>query len=253
MKALLLDVGNTRIKWGVLDRGNMQRTGHISRQQLREQGLQVLTTKIPRHVDEVFASNVAGTSFGTRLAGVIGMHCSCDVRFARTTRSGWGVTNGYTQPRRMGVDRWVALVAAWAETRGACLVVDAGTAVTLDALDDNGVHIGGQIIPGISLMAGSLATGTSDIAAVKPKASGGEPGLGMFGRNTAAAVREGVQNAVAGAVDRAFRTLQSNAYDPTIVLTGGDASRILNALCVAPVHRPHLVLHGLAHMLEATE
>jgi len=253
MKALLLDVGNTRIKWGVLDQGSIQRTGHVSREQLRAQGLQALTTKIPRHVDEVFASNVAGTSFATRLAGAVGMHCNCDIRFARTTRSGWGVTNGYAQPRRMGVDRWVALVAAWAEFGGACLVVDAGTAITLDALDDNGVHIGGQIIPGISLMAESLATGTSDIAAVKPKASGGEPDLGMFGRNTAAAVREGVQNAVAGAVDRAFRTLQSSAYEPTIVLTGGDASRILNALCVAPVHRPHLVLHGLAHMLEATK
>jgi len=250
MKALLLDIGNTRIKWGVLDDGSIQRTGHISRAHVREQGLQVLTTRIPRRVDQVFACNVAGTSFGTRLAGVVGLHCDCDVRFARAARSGWGVTNGYTQPRRMGVDRWVALVAAWAEFGGACLVVDAGTAVTLDALDDDGAHVGGQIIPGIGLMAGSLATGTSDIAAIKPKAVGDAPGLGMFGRNTAAAVREGVQNAIAGAVDRAFRTLQSNAYEPTIVLTGGDASRILNALCVAPVHRPHLVLHGLAHMLE---
>ena len=69
--------------------------------------------------------------------------------------------------------------------------------------------------------------------------------------NTAAAVREGAQNAVAGAVDRAIRTLQSNAYEPVVVLTGGDASRILNALCETPLHRPHLVLQGLARMLDA--
>ena len=72
----------------------------------------------------------------------------------------------------------------------------------------------------------------------------------MFGRNTAAAVREGAQNAVAGAVDRAIQTMQANSCEPAVVLTGGDATRILNALCELPLHRPHLVLQGLAHMLE---
>jgi pantothenate kinase type III len=74
--------------------------------------------------------------------------------------------------------------------------------------------------------------------------------LKTFGRNTAAAVREGAQSAVIGAIERAIRTLQSNAYDPTIILTGGGASRILGALADTPLHRPNLVLFGLAHMLE---
>jgi type III pantothenate kinase len=248
--ALLLDVGNTRIKWGVLDDGDIRRTGHIAQTRIRENGLQVLTTKIPRRVDDVFVSNVAGTSFATRLSGVVSAHCSCDVRFARSERSGWGVSNGYTQPRRMGVDRWVAMVGAWAEVQAACLVVDAGTAVTLDALDDNGRHLGGQIIAGVGTMADALACATSDIPKVKPATGRPATDLGMFAHNTAAAVREGAQNAVTGAVDRAIRTLQSNAYEPVVVLTGGDASRILNALCETPIHRPHLVLQGLAHMLD---
>ena len=250
MKTLLMDVGNTRIKWGVLDDGEIRRTGHIAQQRIRENGMQVLTTRLPRQVDEVFASNVAGASFATRLSGVVGMHCDCDVHFARTERSGWGVTNAYTQVRRMGVDRWVAMVGAWAEVQAACLVVDAGTAITLDAIDDEGKHLGGQIIAGVSTMADALASATSDIPAVKPAPGRGEADLGMFARNTAAAVREGAQNAVAGAIDRAIRTLQSNAYAPVVVLTGGDASRILNALCESPLHRPHLVLQGLAHMLD---
>ena len=250
MKALLMDVGNSRIKWGVLDQGEIHRTGHIAQQRIREKGLQVLTTKIPRRVDEVFVSNVAGTSFATRLSGVVGMHCDCDVKFARSERSGWGVTSGYTQPRRMGVDRWVAMVGAWAEVRSACLVVDAGTALTIDAIDADGNHLGGQIIAGVATMADALATATSDIPHVKPAPGRAASDLGMFARNTAAAVREGAHAAVAGAVDRAIRALQSNAYEPTVILTGGDASRILNALCDTPVHRPHLVLQGLAHMLE---
>ncbi len=250
MKALLMDVGNSRIKWGVLDGGRIQRTGHISQERIRDQGLQVLTTRIPRRVDDVFVSNVAGTSFGTRLSGVVGMHCDADVRFARSQRSGWGVTCAYTQPRRMGVDRWVAMVGAWAEFQSACLVVDAGTAVTIDAIDGDGRHLGGQIIAGVTTMADALASATSDIPQVKPAPGRAGSDLGMFARNTASAVREGAHAAVAGAVDRAIRALQSNAYEPAVVLTGGDASRILNALCETPVHRPHLVLQGLAHMLE---
>ncbi len=250
MSALLMDVGNSRIKWGVLDDGDVRRTGHISQARIRELGLQVLTTKLPRRVDEVFVSNVAGTTFGTRLSGVVSAHCDCGVRFARTERRGWGVTNSYTQPRRMGVDRWVAMVGAWAEVEAACLVVDAGTAVTIDAIDDEGRHLGGQIVAGVATMAAALAKATSDIPDVRPAKGRAAEDLGMFARNTAAAVREGAQNAVAGAVDRAIRTLQSNAYDPVVVLTGGDASRILNALCETPLHRPHLVLQGLAHMLD---
>ena len=245
-----MDVGNTRLKWGVLQNGAVRRTGHIAQARIRDKGLQVLTTKIPRDVDDVFVSNVAGASFATRLSGVVGAHCGCEVHFARSERSGWGVTNAYTQPRRMGVDRWVAMIGAWAEVQAACLVVDAGTAVTIDALDDEGKHLGGQIIAGVATMAGALAAATSDIPVVKAAPGREAADLDMFARTTAGAVREGAQNAVAGAVDRAIRTLQSNAYRPRVVLTGGDASRILNALCETPLHRPHLVLQGLAHMLD---
>lgn len=245
-----MDVGNSRIKWGVKDADGIRRTGHIAQERIRDKGLQVLTTKIPRGVDDVYVSNVAGTTFATRLSGVVGAHCGCDLRFARSERRGWGLTNGYTQPRCMGVDRWVAMVGAWAEIRGACLVVDAGTATTIDAIDADGQHLGGQIIPGVATMANALAAATSDIPLVKPARGREEADLGMFGRNTAAAVREGAQNAVVGAIDRALRTMQSNALEPAVVLTGGDASRILNALGETPLHRPHLVLQGLAHMLE---
>ncbi len=250
MSALLMDVGNSRIKWGVLDDGEIRRTGHIAQDRIRYRGLQVLTTRIPTAVDEVFVSNVAGATFATRLSGVVGMHCGCDVRFAHSERSGWGVTNGYGQPRRLGVDRWVAMVGAWSEVGGACLVVDAGTALTIDAIDDTGQHLGGQIIAGAALMSQALAT-TSDIPDVKPASGRGKTDLGMFATSTAAAVREGAANALAGAVDRAFRTLQSNGYAPTIVLTGGDSSRILQSLCETPLHRPHLVLQGLACMLDS--
>ena len=250
MTALLLDVGNSRLKWGVLEEGVIRRTGHISQQKIREQGLTVLTSRLPRRVDTVLASNVAGTSFATRLSGVLGMHCNADVHFARADREACGVTNAYRQPRRLGVDRWVALIGAWAEAGAACLVVDAGTAVTLDALDDDGRHLGGQILPGVALMAQSLAARTSDIPAMQRRAASQERSVDMFAKSTAAAVGHGAMNAVVGAIERAAQVLQEGGMDVSIFLTGGDASRILKSLGEEPLHRPHLVLQGLARLLD---
>lgn len=251
MKVLLLDVGNTRLKWGVGEDGGIHRTGHIAQDKIREHGIGELTSRLPRKVDAVVASNVAGTTFATRLAGVVGAHTGHDVHYVRTTRSACGVTNGYAQPRRLGVDRWLALIGAWAELGKACLVVDAGTAVTIDALDDEGQHLGGQILPGTNLMSAALANNTAGIPPAPPAKAGAFEGMHLFAHNTRSAVQSGAHAAVTGAIARAMATLRAHKYDADLVLTGGDASRILDALGEAPLHRPNLVLAGLLQVFEA--
>ena len=251
MKALLLDVGNTRLKWGVLEGDQIHRTGHIAMRRIREEGLAVLASRLPRSIDAVQVSNVAGATFATRLSGVVGMHCGCQVHFAKAEREACGVRSGYRHPRRLGVDRWVAMIGAWAELASACVIVDAGTAVTIDAIDDQGRHLGGQIFPGVRLMFDALNASTSDIPAVSGRLPAAT-GLDIFGNTTSKAVQHGAWNAVTGAVDRVITTLRSNAYDPVVVLTGGDASRMLTALGTQPLHRPHLVLQGLARLLQDT-
>ncbi len=250
MSALLLDVGNSRLKWGVLDDRHIRRTGHISQQQIHEQGLTALTSKLPRRVETVLVSNVAGSSFATRLSGVLGLHCNADVHFARVEREACGVSNAYRQPRRLGVDRWMAIIAAWAEAQAACLVVDAGTAVTLDAVNDDGQHLGGQILPGVTLMADVLASRTSDIPTMQRRAVRQARDVRMFARSTADSVRHGAMNAVVGAIERAVDVMAGSGMEPSLFLTGGDASRILDALGKESLHRPHLVLQGLATVLD---
>ncbi len=250
MRSLLVDVGNTRLKWGVLEAGGIHETGHILQTDLRESGISTITTRLPRDIDDAFISNVAGQSLATRLSGVLGAHFDCDVRFARTVAEGCGVVNAYSDPRQMGVDRWVAMIGAWAEFEQAILVIDAGTAVTFDAIDDTGSHLGGQIVPGFRLMANALSEETSDIPGVDADAWSVPRSLELFGDTTAACVTHGAVNAVCGAVERAISVLRSNAYDPVVVLTGGDASAILHALETEPMHRPNLVLAGLARILE---
>ena len=197
------------------------------------------------------ASNVAGPTFATRLSGVIGAHCGRDVHFASSKKTELGLSSAYKQPRTMGVDRWVAMIGAWTEFESSCLVVDAGTAVTIDAIDDKGKHLGGYILPGINLMTRTLARAAHGIPAIKmPKAKAFD-GLGQFASSTGTAVYSGPLAAVTGAVERAIKTLRSNAYDPHVVLTGGDASRILQALDEDVLHSPNLVLQGLLRILES--
>jgi len=250
-RALLFDAGNTRLKWGIAEGARLVRTGAITHETLAETGIAALTTRLPRDVDTVLVSNVAGASFATRLSGVIGMHCNCDVHFARPASAAFGVTNSYRQPRHLGVDRWVAMIGAYNEFHSALCIVDAGTAVTIDALDRSGQHLGGQILPGIALMTGALSSDTSDLPAVRraPPAAGG--GMDAFATSTGSAIYNGSLGAVCGGIERAVRTLRAARYRPKLVLTGGDASRILARLKDSAVHRPNLVLQGLAIMVHA--
>jgi len=250
-RALLFDVGNTRLKWGVLKNDRIVRAGSIDHDKLKTQGFTPLTTRLPANVDYVLVSNVAGTAFATRLAGVVGIHCNTDVHFARSEKAACGVTNGYRQPRRLGVDRWVALIGARAETRAAVCVVDAGTAVTIDAMDKTGQHLGGQIFPGPRLMTAVLSRETNDIGLPAGTARDTAPGMGLFAANTAAAVQSGTLSAVCGAIERAAKTMRSAGLRPKIVLTGGDASRILKQLDGNVLHRPHLVLQGLPQLVQS--
>lgn len=249
-KTLLFDIGNTRLKWGVLSEGQIRRTGSVSHAVLQDKGFVSLTTRLPHGVDGVIASNVAGPTFATRLAGILGIHCKCDIHFVRSVRCAFGLTNAYTEPRQFGVDRWVGMVGARAEFKTALCVIDAGTAVTIDAIDKSGTHLGGLIVPGIDLIASGFLKNAHDVQPRKRSARMPSKGLGIFARNTHSAVYNGALSAACGAIEHSIRALRGAGQRPKIVLTGGDASRILKQLEGKFVHRPHLVLQGLAHMAQ---
>ena len=251
LRALLFDVGNTRLKWGLLEKGRIGKTGSITHQKLHDSGFGSLTSHLPRDVDRVLVSNVAGQTFATRLSGIIGMHCNSEVHFARAEREAFGLTNSYRRPRRIGVDRWVAMIGARAEFGGALCVVDAGTAVTIDAIDRERHHLGGIIVPGLALMANALHLNTSEIPLAKRGASLIATGMSTFANTTEGAVQNGALTAICGAVERSVQAMRSAGFRPKVVLTGGDASRILKLLDANVLHRPNLVLQGLAFMVQS--
>ena len=248
--ALLFDVGNTRVKWGLLEKGRLGKTGSITHEKLQESGFSALTAHLPRDVERVLVSNTAGHSFATRLSGVLGIHCNCEVHFARAEREAFGVSNSYRNPRRIGVDRWTAMIGARAEFRGALCIVDAGTAVTIDALDREGRHLGGLILPGLRLMREALHANTSDLPA--PKRPGSRPAAALFATTTDGALEQGAMTAICGAIEHALGRMRATGFRPKLVLTGGDASRILKRLDDTVMHRPNLVLQGLGVMVSDT-
>ena len=150
-----------------------------------------------------------------------------------------GVTNAYAEPGRLGVDRWLALIAANAVSGGIRVVVDCGTAVTVDVLDAEGRHLGGQILPGLGLMHRCLVGNTRvDVSFVSP--------AGLLGSDTEGCVASGIHHAVAALIDRVGGHSGSDEKAAAVIMTGGDAEAIAVMMNVTTEIRPHLVLEGLA-------
>jgi type III pantothenate kinase len=227
-----LDSGNTRIKWGVHDGERWLAQGAVAHDDA--DSLVRLLTEWPQP-ERVMLANVAGLEAGARIRQQLSpwMSVWCDVR---STSTACGVTNLYNYPERLGVDRWCALIGAWALYRAPLVVVMAGTATTIDTLDAKGRFIGGGILPGIGLMLRSLANGTAGL----PFADGE---YRQYPRCTEDAIVSGVVEAQAGAIERAFTRLDSEAG--LCLLSGGYVNRISPCLAIPHQLVDNLPLEGL--------
>lgn len=241
-RGLFIDAGNTRVKWGVIAGGEWLAFGAVP----KEDTAALAEAWQPWIVPALQAAgcNVAGDAVGAALASVLTAQ-GVAVRWLTAVESAGGVTNGYDRPRQLGADRWAALVGAWAACGSACLVVNAGTALTVDALDAGGRFLGGLIAPGVRTMLASLANNTAGLADT--------PGRHRaFPTCTADAMTTGALDAAAGAVARARARLEARCgHTVPIVLSGGGGPALRPLLTGDVRHREHLVLEGV-HRL-ATE
>ncbi len=243
---LLIDAGNSRIKWACLVGGVVQSGEAIAHNgDLADlQALSLAWAPLPRPM-RVLAVNVLGSGFAERLSAWVEDTWEITVEFAAAQREACGVINAYREPERLGADRWVALIAARHGGDGPACVIDCGTAVTIDVLAAHGEHLGGLIIPGLALMRRALAGGTAGIRI--GDAAGHDAGAPLFARDTTGGVLGGTRYALAGAIDRIAGDVRAAIGDELrCLLTGGDAETILPLLNGDYVHAPDLVLEGLA-------
>ena len=235
---LLVDIGNSRIKWACADGDTLTGPAGFAR-----------PTESP---GDAFARAWEGvTPSVVVLCSVAGRHA---VRtLTKWVEATWGVSvielrpgersgsviNGYREPASLGADRWANLIGARAAFGSAeVIVVDAGTAVTVDALRADGVHLGGAILPG-------LQAGRAGLRAAAPALPAGAEEAPLPADETAGAIGGGTLIGLAGAVERVATAVGSGLDTPRRVLTGGDADRLAPWLGPEWILDPLLTLRGL--------
>ena len=243
--ALLVDIGNTRIKWAVLRGERLGRQRALEHAGLTQQDLQRQVLRGARGVSRILVCSVAGRRLERLLTAAAKQVTGLKPEFVTSVRTAGGVTTRYAEPWRLGVDRFVAAIAAYqiARSRGAC-VIDVGTAMTVDLIDGSGVHQGGAILPGPQLMQASLLKQTSGISR---RARGAGAGGGLFAQNTRDAVEQGARFATAAVIDRAVAEAQRLLRRaPLLLLTGGGVDQLTPLVQGSWVSVPDLVLRGTA-------
>lgn len=231
-RRLLIDAGNSRLKWAAVEDGQWCAQGCCDYADLA-----VLKAQLTAGAD-CFIASVASAAHEQRLAALLEAADIGALWLVAEADFG-GVKNSYQNPLQLGVDRWMGLIAARRRTRGSVLVVSAGTAMTVDALSAAGVFLGGVIVPGASLMRRALQQGTALVSEVTGHWQ-------AFPRSTADAVESGIVAALCGAIEQQLARLAEAAGEvPLCLLTGGDAGMLLPHLTVPAEHVPALVLEGI--------
>lgn len=228
-----LDIGNSRLKWVLRDAGGAK----VDRGQFAHDRSAARLVDIHQPISRVRVASVKG-DLNRTIDELCRSLWGLDPEYARVIPGTAGLACGYLDPRQLGVDRWLAVLACWQNVSRQAVVVDAGSALTIDILADGG-HRGGYILPGMSLLERALGAGTWGINV--------EPGRGRDqrpGTETASAVSNGSLIASVGAVEHAATVAGIRA----IVLTGGDSGWLRRYL--SPDFRvtevPDLVIDGLA-------
>jgi type III pantothenate kinase len=229
---LLLDIGNSRLKAAMAGSSGIEAVTAIAHEGDPAAALAQLPEERPARIA---VANVTGAAHEQQIDAALRARYGMAPVFARTQGECGGLKLAYAQPQRLGVDRWLMLLALWSEARDAFGVAGAGTALTYDAVDATGQHLGGFIAAGLSThlqaVLGATRFGTGQL---------GEQYSDGLGQDTEACVRQGAFLACLGALEHAARRHPA----PRQVLSGGDAP-LLQPWLPDWSSRPQLVLEGL--------
>jgi len=245
---LVLDVGNTRLKWARFEGDRIVSRGAIFVAELEHfvERAQLGEDRPERAVGSHVANMASRERVERQFAAL-----QIPLSWMSSTATACGVSNGYDDYSRLGSDRWAAMVAAWSRGLAPCIVASAGTALTVDQLDERGHFIGGAIVAGYHAMLGGLAGNTAALS-VDAGDWTAQP------TNTRDALATGAIDAMVGAIEHGQARLQARLRErgvtqvPRIVLTGGSAYRLLPHLPVGNTVIDSLVLEGVYLLAKST-
>jgi len=237
---LLLDVGNTRVKWAWLDYLELAPVGAAAHDASHRSWQREIEAagNVPRRI---VVASVAGPSFAAALTLWSRDRYRVEPEFVHSSASLCGVTNAYTRPTALGVDRWLGLIAAWRRESLPAIIVNCGTAVTVDIIDPSGNHGGGLIVPGTTMMRDARGP-------LLNSAEKAQPAIDPSGFPLIPAPSDPALHTIGALIDRVWdETRASCGTTLRLLLTGGDAHQVLPYLLNQEVEQvPDLVLTGLA-------
>jgi type III pantothenate kinase len=242
---LLVDVGNTRVKWARLVGGRIGRQHAAAHAGWTQNDFARRLFKRSHRVERILVVSVAGARVERIITAAARRTTGVSPELFASKRRVAGVTTAYSEPWRLGADRLAGVIGAhhFAPRRAVC-VIGVGTALTVDLVDAQGRHRGGAIVPAPALMKSSLLTKTSGI---RRRAQGGSSAGGLFARSTRAAIEQGSRFAAVAVIDRAVDEARKVVgRTPLVILTGGGVPALRSLIRARHVFVPDLVLRGLA-------
>ncbi len=233
---LAIDSGNSNIKWGLYRGDHWLKQGNVFYKEVSKLEGEFINFPAPSFI---IISHVARSETKNQISKLISFWPS-KPQWLSSNKSRCNVINGYINPSQLGSDRWAALIAAWRIERQPCLVINAGTAVTIDVLSESGKFLGGIILPGFNLMTKSLLSSTQ-LTNIE---------LGSyedFPVSTENAVQSGLIHGILGAVDRMYNLLLSSTNQTSVncIISGGSASLLIPFFKLPIKVIDNLVLEGL--------
>ncbi len=236
---LLVDIGNSRLKWGIEEAGLIHQAEaidyrHVSIRDELQQAWYGLTAPRKLAIASVGAKQVLDEV--SELA--YDLWPALDLLIPLATANAFSVSNAYRQPEKLGIDRWLAMLAAHHYYPGHCCIVDCGTAITIDMIDADGRHLGGLICPGLRSMKKALEADTVVLNMISQQHISAE-----LADNTAAAIDSGTLLAAVGLIEV---VIGRQAMPCQLILSGGDAEAVAGQLQHAVIIDPALVLKGLS-------
>lgn len=239
---LFVDVGNTAMKWRLRDADTLHQGGYAHDRDWVGVA-DILAEVCVRPLNELLVASVAGSEGDKVLRELLEKQLGVTPGFVYSSAFACGVSNAYQEPRRLGVDRWLATIEAWSRD-GAAIVVDCGSALTIDSVNSEGAHQGGYIVPGLGMLRRSLLQNTADVHLAGPL----PPALGP-GKSTTEGVEFGVLRMTVAFITDAVVELRKALPDTcSVFLTGGDARVVERFLPMTVKMEPDLVLDGLERL-----
>ena len=249
---LLVDVGNSSVKWRLINSCSSSNLTDMLRQEYLGSISSDLFINVWDTLDKptkVIVSCVAEKRVWHAVQQACDHLWTIQPEKILSRKEGFGIVNAYEKPSDLGSDRWSAMIGAYHEIGSDLIVVDCGSAITIDVIKSSGEHLGGYILPGLSMMKTSLLSGTADVHAdLKLTKRSLTPG-----NSTTSCVDSAILLSVVKLIETVFKQQKKQTDKVQCVLTGGDASLVAKLLSTKYVMIPDLVLRGLAQIAIAVE